>query len=519
MGSGVLHKCESSMAQKIKTNQKAKSTKRNKPSSPGPGKDKKRQKGASNREKVKKITPEGAVVLQPSVDEIRHNRLIKAASNLIDKGRVQTLERLISKLRPFDISYIGEFLDEDQKSIFFSLIPNEEMAEILPEMSRESRTSFIQNRDPSWLAEIVDIMDSDDAADVLGEMSREKSSFILKKINQKDATIIKDLLKYEETSAGGIMATELLAVSESATISEVVAEFKKLAEKEDIGDIHSTYVIDENGKLLGSIPVRKLVLYGSNIRVTQIMETNLISVKVTDDQEEVASLFRRHNLITIPVVNEGFELLGRITIDDIVDVIEEETSEDIYRMAGVGIESSVHSTIRGNISKRLPWLLVNLATAAVSALVVSMYESTIDRVAILAAFMPMVAGLGGNAGSQVIAIVVRSLALGELTYANAGKVLAREIATGLFNGLFLGLVIGSVTFLATGKPYLGIVISWAMVMNVFTASIAGLLVPLGLKRMGVDPAVASNIFVTPMTDTLGFFFFLGLAKIFIDHLV
>lgn len=249
------------------------------------------------------------------------------------------------------------------------------------------------------------------------------------------------------------------------------------------------------------------------------MDRDLITVNVNNDQEEVASIFKRHNLITVPVVDDKNVLLGRITIDDIVDVIEEETSEDIYKMAGVGIESSVHATAKENIIRRLPWLLVNLATAAVSAFVVSRYESVIEKVAILAAFMPMVAGLGGNAGSQVIAIAVRSLALGELTFANAGRVLIREIFTGAANGIFLGVVIGIITTFLTGKMYLGIVICWAMMMNVFTASIAGLLVPLGLKKIGVDPAIASNIFVTPMTDTLGFFFFLGLAKVFLEYLV
>lgn len=493
---------------------KSKSTNQGEQTSPAPEK----KSSANNVDRPDKVE-EPYVLTNSEDDEFRMDRLIRIIIGLIDKNHILILERLLQRLRPSDISYISEFLGEAEKNILFSLVPEERLGDILTEMSRESRSALLEYRDPGWIAKAIDSMDSDDAADVLNELSEEHSTFILKRIDKEDAEKIKELMQYRDSSAGGIMDTEFMAISHKARVSQVIAEFKKIAEKEDIEDLHSSFVIDEEGRMLGFIPLRKLVLYKGTTKVDQIMELDYIVVNVNTDQEEVAVLFKRHNLISMPVIDDDGVLVGRITIDDIVDVIDEENSEDIYRMAGVGIESSVNASIGGNIRRRFPWLVVNLLTAAVSAWVVASFESIIDQVAILAAFMPIVAGLGGNAGSQVIAIVVRAMALGELTFANAGRVLAKEIGTGASNGLLLGLVIGGATALITGKEALGLIIFMAMVLNVFSASIAGLLVPLGLKRINVDPAVASNIFVTPMTDALGFFFFLGLARIFVEHLL
>ncbi len=453
-------------------------------------------------------------------DDYRFDRLIRIISRLIDHRHIGILEKILQRLLPNDIAYIIEFLGEDEKAIIFGLIQDHEtMADIIAEMSSASRSALLTQRDPGWIANMVDNMESDDAADILAELPEEQTHFILKRIDQQDAAAIQNLMQYDEASAGGIMTTEFLAVSDKAKLTEVINEFRHMAENEDIEDIHSTFVIDDHGKLLGLIPLRKLILYKATTNVAQIMEGNVVSVNVHTDQEEVAALFKRHNLLSMPVVDMEERLVGRITIDDIVDVIDEETSEDIYRMAGVSIESNINASVRLNIKRRFPWLIVNLATAAISASVVGLFSSIIDQVAILAAFMPIVAGLGGNAGSQVIAIAVRSLALGELTASNATKVLIKEIYTGASNGLLLGVIIGPLTYLVTGKLFLGIIICGAMIMNVFTASIAGMTIPLLLKRMGVDPAVAANIFVTPMTDALGFFFFLGLAKIFLGYLL
>lgn len=452
-------------------------------------------------------------------DQYRFDRLIRIISKLIDRKHIRILEQLIARLHSSDISYVTEFMGEEEKAIIFSLIHKEDMANVISEMSKENRSLLLKQRDPGWIASVVDNMDSDDAADILAELPEERSTFILKRINQKDADVIKSLMEYNENTAGGIMDTEFFAVSENAKISEVIREFKELVETEDIEDIHSTFVIDENNKLVGIIPIRKLILYRGTTNVSQIMEQDLITVNVNMDQEEVAAIFKRHNLISTPVVDEQNTLMGRITIDDIVDVIDAETSEDIYRMAGVSIDSHVNANVRSNLRRRFPWLLLNLATAAISAAIVGMFSSVIDQMAILAAFMPLIAGLGGNAGAQVIAIAVRSIALGELTFRNASKVLYKEIFTGALNGILLGIILGVISYLITEKLFLGIIICWAMIMNVFTASIAGLIVPLSLKRVGVDPAVAANIFVTPMTDALGFFFFLGLAKLFLGHLL
>jgi magnesium transporter len=277
-------------------------------------------------------------------------------------------------------------------------------------------------------------------------------------------------------------------------------------------------VVDDRGKLSGVLSLRQLLLKRPETRLKDIMETDVIRVTADTDQEEVAQLVASYNLLAVPVVDPQNNLVGVITVDDVIDVIKDEATEDIYRLAGVAGDERVFTPAKESLRKRLPWLGVNLATAFLAASVVGLFTGTIDALPILAVFMPIVAGMGGNAATQTLTVIVRGIALGELTWGNSRKALLKEAVVGIGNGVALGLVAAAVAWATRGDPVLGIVLGTAMVINMFVAATAGVLIPLGLRAANVDPALASSVFITTMTDVFGFFSFLGLATIFAHYL-
>jgi magnesium transporter len=276
--------------------------------------------------------------------------------------------------------------------------------------------------------------------------------------------------------------------------------------------------VDERRHLVGVVSLRRLLLVSPETPLKRIMTTDLLSARVDMDQEEVARQVADYNLLAIPVVDEENKLVGIITVDDVIDVIKDEATEDIYRLAGVSGDERVFTPAAESLRKRLPWLGVNLATAFLAAGVVGLFTKTIDALPILAVFMPIVAGMGGNAATQTLTVIVRGIALGELSWSNSRKALLKEAAVGIGNGLALGVVAAAVAWATRGDPVLGVVLGTAMLINMFVAATAGVLVPLGLRAGGVDPALASSVFITTMTDVFGFFSFLGLATLFAQYL-
>jgi magnesium transporter len=279
------------------------------------------------------------------------------------------------------------------------------------------------------------------------------------------------------------------------------------------------YVVDERRHLVGVVSLRRLLLVSPETPLKRIMTADLISARADMDQEEVARQVASYNLLAIPVVDEENKLVGVITVDDVIDVIKDEATEDIYRLAGVSGDEKVFTPAGESLRKRLPWLGVNLATAFLAAAVVGLFTNTIDLFPILAVFMPIVAGMGGNAATQTLTVIVRGIALGELSWANSRKALLKEAAVGIGNGLVLGLVAAGVAWATRGDPVLGLVLGAAMVINMFVAATAGVLVPLGLRAAKIDPALASSVFITTLTDVFGFFSFLGLATVFARYLI
>ena len=369
---------------------------------------------------------------------------------------------------------------------------------------------------PEEIAKLAQDIPSDDAAALIDHLPEELSAAVLHLMRPKESTVVENLLEYAERTAGRIMNPNVFALNEDITVGEAITEIQS---SRDVEMVFYLYVVDERRHLVGVVSLRRLLLVSPETPLKRIMTADLISARVDMDQEEVARQVAAYNLLAIPVVDAENKLVGIITVDDVIDVIKDEATEDIYRLAGVAGDERAFTPARESLRKRLPWLGINLLTAFLAAAVVGLFEGTIDLFPVLAVFMPIVAGMGGNAGTQTLTVIVRGIALGELTWSNSRKALLKEAVVGLGNGIVLGAAAAAVVWMVRGNPTLGLVLGMAMIINMFVAAAAGTLVPLGLRAANVDPALASSVFITTMTDMFGFFSFLGLATVFARYLV
>ncbi len=319
------------------------------------------------------------------------------------------------------------------------------------------------------------------------------------------------LLSYPEDSAGGIMKTEVATATTSETVREVIDSIRRQAD--NFHDVHNVFVTDEQHRLRGIVPLRALLLHDDDTELERFMETEVVSVEVDVDQEEVARIFERYDLLSVPVVDALGRVVGRITVDDIVDVISEEATEDILKLAGVGDENLTGAGPAEAMRSRLPWLFLNFLTASLSAATIAMFEDTIRHIAVAAGLMTIVASQGGNAGMQTMTVLVRGIALGEVRASQAWRVLLRECTTSLLNGAVLGLLAGVMVYAWQGNAALALVMGSALLVNLLVAAAVGSIVPLGLRALGIDPAVSSSVLVTATTDILGFFVFLSLLTL------
>ncbi|MCC6847436.1 MAG: magnesium transporter [Deltaproteobacteria bacterium] len=431
---------------------------------------------------------------------------------LAEMGREDQVRDALRRLHPADAAELLDAVENDAlRARLFAHLDTPRAAAALSLLGDQSRETLLDTLPEQRLRAFLAALESDDAADLLAELPRAQVERLLRAIPPRLSADVRDLLRYDEESAGGIMQREFVALPAEATVDDAIDAVRRRAA--DVPDIHNIFVVDAQQKLIGALPLRLLILANPRTPLRNIMQAGPVVAHPGMDQEEVAGLFSKYDLLSLPVVDAGGRLVGRITVDDVVDVIEEEASEDIYRLAGLGDQASVHESVRDSVRRRLPWLIVNLGTCFLSASVVAFFEGTIRSLAIAAAFMTMVAGSGGNAGVQTLALVVRGLALGELTFLNARRVLAKEIMTGALNGLALGLVAAVFAYLWKGVPLLGLVVSLAILGNLCIAALVAVLIPLGLKWCGIDPAVASAVVLTTFTDCCGFFFFLGLLTL------
>ena len=434
----------------------------------------------------------------------------------IEQKREFDIIDLFAELHPADIADLIDHLKEEEKILLFSLLDIEKASDVILELNDISKEQIIEDLSDKQLTDIIDEMDSDDAADFIAELDEEQAQAVLEAIEPEESEEVKELLKYEEDTAGGIMQSELISIEDDATVMDAVKKIVNISD--EIEDVYNVFVVDRDERLVGTIPLQKLIISKRYQRVSEVIDQSIPSVHTDVDQEEVARMFEKYDLIALPVVDDDNRLLGRITVDDVVDVMQEETSEDIYRIAGLDEDDSVFNSPMSSVKKRLPWLYLNLLTALVSALVIGFFEDTIKIMVVLAVFMPVVAGLGGNAGSQTLTLIVRGLALGDITFENSKKALYRQILVGVANGLLVGVVIGVIAYLWKGIPVLGLVLGLAMIINIFVGTLVGTLIPLGLQWLKSDPALGSHIFLTAFTDAFGFLSFLGLATIFLKLL-
>ncbi|MFO1170010.1 MAG: magnesium transporter [Hyphomicrobiaceae bacterium] len=455
--------------------------------------------------------PAGTAVTPEESSEEPLAGLDRAAVEAAIAGNdAERLKALVSPLDDPDMADLIGLLPAESRARFVELLGRDFRPEVLSELDYGVKEQIVEELSNETLAEAVQQLDTDDAVYLIEDLEESDQAEILARLPADERATIERSLDYPEQSAGRLMQSEFIAVPPFWTVGQVIDHMRETEDLPD--DFAELYVVDPAFHLLGILHLDRLLRTKRPVPVNAIMSEHRYAISVVEDQEEVARTFERHNLMAAPVVDNDGRLVGVITADDVVEVMSEEAEEDIYRLGGVGDESvsdTVWSTTRG----RFLWLFINLGTAVLASWVISFFQATISQMVALAVLMPIVASMGGNAGTQTMTVAVRALATHDLTPLNAIRVVWRETAVGMLNGLLFAVIMGAVAVLWFGSNGLGLVIGSAMIVNLIAAALSGVLVPIVLDRMGLDPAVSSGVFVTTVTDVVGFFSFLSLAAL------
>lgn len=435
---------------------------------------------------------------------------------IIAHGNAREMEKLFEKQEPIDIAHALEDATDDETTHFLSLVSDEHLANILEDAEPKERDRLVGLLGNHRLLFIFPFMEKDDIVDILGEMEIGRQKSLMNLMKTEDRRIITDLLHYPPESAGGIMTTQYLALRNTMTVEEGFNTIRKIGPRTE--QIETIYIVDDKKKLMGYVDLRDLLSASAGDLIAQYVETNVISVAPEADQEVAARLVSKYDLNSIPVVSNGI-ILGIITVDDIIDVIQQEHEEDMAQMAGASVEEDLSTPLATSVKLRLPWLLINLLTAFLASSIVNVFQSTIEQVVALSAIMTIISGMGGNAGTQTMSIIIRYLAKDGIDREDSRRQLVKEILNGVINGLINGLLTAIVVVAVYHNLFLGGIVILAMVGNMIIGGIFGLTIPIALKKIGFDPAIASSIFLTTATDTLGFFLLLGLAQLFMPLLI
>lgn len=435
---------------------------------------------------------------------------------IIAQGNAREMEKLFEKQEPIDIAHALEDATDDETTHFLSLVSDEHLANILEDAEPKERNRLVELLGNHRLLFIFPFMEKDDIVDILGEMEIGRQKSLMNLMKTEDRRIITDLLHYPPESAGGIMTTQYLALRNTMTVEEGFNTIRKIGPRTE--QIETIYIVDDKKKLMGYVDLRDLLSASAGDLIAQYVETNVISVAPEADQEVAARLVSKYDLNSIPVVSNGI-ILGIITVDDIIDVIQQEHEEDMAQMAGASVEEDLSTPLATSVKLRLPWLLINLLTAFLASSIVNVFQSTIEQVVALSAIMTIISGMGGNAGSQTMSIIIRYLAKDGIDREDSRRQLVKEILNGVINGLINGFLTAIVVVVVYHNLFLGGIVILAMVGNMIIGGIFGLTIPIALKKIGFDPAIASSIFLTTATDTLGFFLLLGLAQLFMPLLM
>ena len=433
-----------------------------------------------------------------------------------ENNDLENLEEL-DDITAVDLALKLSEYDDDELEEFLKKPTEEELAGILEEAELDTQLRILKFLDNKKILKVFSYMSKDDIVDILGEMNVGKSKELINLMKSGDRAVIKELLGYKDDCAGGIMTTEYIALNSNLPIEDAIKKIKEIAPKTEL--IDTIFVVNRKKELIGTAQLRDILVAPENEKLEEITNEHFVYVDPETDQEEVALIVSKYDLTAIPVLNKKKAMLGIITIDDIVDVIVEEHTEDLLKMGGVAKEETLDSTLWESIKLRLPWLLVNLLTAFLASATIKVFESTIAQVVALSSIMSIITGMGGNAGTQTISIIIRNIAMGKVSLKDSWHLLGKEILLGVIDGAVIGIVTSGIVSIMYGNYYLGIIAFLAMVANLIISGVSGILIPLILQKLKIDPALSSSIFLTTATDVLGFFIFLSLAKIFLVHLM
>lgn len=441
----------------------------------------------------------------------RNDFLLSLASK--DKN---SFDAYIKHLHPIDVALYLERSTNEELDTFIKFTDVNYRARILEQASIEMQIRFLEVLEYEEIVDLFALMSNDDVADTLGNLPIHKRKALLNEMKASETQTIEALLGYSEDSAGGIMTTEFIALKKNLNVKDALLKIKEIGPKTEV--IELIFVIDDEQKLYGTVDLRDIFVAEDKVLLEELTNIHVVTVYPETDQEKVSLLVSKYDLKAIPVINKQRALLGIITVDDIIDVIVQEHTEDMLRLAGVRGQDLENRSVLTSVQRRLPWLMINLGTAFLAAFTVTLFESVIAQVVALASSMSIVTGMGGNAGNQSLSVVVRGIALGELDFKKSWPLVFREMLVGITQGAIIGVLAGIILYMKVGNIMFGVIIFMAMVMNMLIATSFGFLIPLIIKRFNFDPALGSSIFLTASTDIFGFFIFLSLAKLFLPYL-
>ena len=447
-------------------------------------------------------------------EAVRHDktaRQLRLLSDALDTGRLGPVRRLVNTLSPAEVGNLLESLPQAKRNIVWGLVDPEDDGEVLVHVGEDVRESLLAEMDNDEIVAAVEDLDIDDLADLIEDLPDTVIEEVLKSMDRENRERLEQALSYEEDTAGRLMNPDVVTVRADTTVDVVLRYLRLRGELPDHTD--HLYVVSRRHQYLGRIALQSLLTHAASTPINQLMDDEQPAIGVEESSDQVAQQFSDHDWISAPVVDDNNILLGRITIDDVVDIIRDQAEHLVLGAAGLDEDEDLFSPVRRAFRRRLLWLTINLATAFLAASVVSRFEATIEKIVALAVLMPIVAGMGGNAGTQVFALMVRGLALGQIGGTNATTLIWKEFRVALINGLVLGLVLGLVVLIWYRDIALSLVIATALTINMCSAALAGVLVPIGLKRFGYDPALGGGVILTTVTDVIGFFSFLGLATL------
>jgi magnesium transporter len=446
------------------------------------------------------------------VEEVQVRELARNIARALREGKPSEAVQVLERLHPADRATVFCELDRDDQNMLVNLLTPDELGAILEYMPEDDRLELASRIELGTLSRVLDEVDSDVAADVLHELTPTEAEQVLGQM--KERAEVERLLPYADTSAGGLMMPVPIVLRPWMTAEDAINLLRR--EKPDTDIVYYLFVVDENDRLVGVVSLRQLVIADPDTPIGQIMDPQVIYVGPDTDQEEVARLMEHYDLLALPVVDRDRRLLGMVLIEDVVDVIEEEATEDMFRMVGLSEEERALGPVSESVRLRLPWLIVNLYTAFLAGWVVSLFEDSITKVAALAAIMPVISGQGGNDGIQTVTVIIRSLALGEIHVHDVFRLLRKQVLIALTNGVVIGGLTGLTVILWKGNFALALIAAVAMVLNMIVAGIFGVIIPITLKLLRRDPAQASGVILTTFTDVCGFFIFLGLATLLLN---